>query len=87
MLRGRKNALNRMFKIIGLEPQVTGGASDKQSSQLRQSMTQPTGLSDKGKKSDRSKPRTEIVGDGEEVEIDEDDGELTDNQLDAIYKK
>ena len=31
--------------------------------------------------------RTEIVGDGEEVEVEVDAEELSDNQLDLIYRK
>jgi DNA repair protein RAD5 len=86
MLRGRKAALNRLFKVLGLSPEVAGKPFDKQSSQqLRQSMVDPKGEKDGGKKP--TKPRTEIVGDGEEVEIDEDDGEVTENQLELIYKK
>jgi DNA repair protein RAD5 len=87
MMRGRKTALNRMFKVLGLRPQITGGASNKQALEHRQTAAGLTTAGDKDKKPARSKPKTEIVGDGEEVEIDEDDGELTENQLDLIYKK
>jgi DNA repair protein RAD5 len=86
-MRGRKIALNRMFKVLGLRPQVSGGASGKVDRETDLTTVTDTTSQTKGNGKAKAKPRTEIVGDGEEVEIDEDDEELNDNQLNVIYRK
>ena len=46
-------------------------------------------LTQRHTKHDKSKKavKTEIVGDGEEVEVEEDEEELNTNELNLIYKK
>lgn len=86
-LRGRKVALNRMFKVLGLRPQVQGGSSDRR--KLSETITAASDSTphNKGKSSATSQPKTEIVGDNEEVAVEEGDGELNNDQLSMIYKK
>ncbi|KIY73614.1 hypothetical protein CYLTODRAFT_416990 [Cylindrobasidium torrendii FP15055 ss-10] len=71
-LRERKVALLKLFKQIGLKPR--SGANVK--------------LSKADTKLNVSKPKrkTEIVGDGEEVEVD-DEEDLSKSDLDMIYQK
>ncbi|KAL0951755.1 hypothetical protein HGRIS_008427 [Hohenbuehelia grisea] len=80
-LRERKASLLRLFDEINLKPQKTS------------TMKVPNG-SGKGKAPQTSvkatnkpkKTKTEIVGDGEEVEVEEGE-ELSTNDIDMIYKK
>jgi DNA repair protein RAD5 len=91
-LRARKAALGRMFRMLGLLPVGGGRTLRKQETELdaadlRDMASQAGRGVDAKKKSVNGKRRTEIVGDGEEVEVDDDDGELSENQLDVIYRK
>ncbi|KAF8444821.1 SNF2 family N-terminal domain-containing protein [Boletus edulis BED1] len=82
-LRGRKTALLALFDAVNLRPrtgaralnndQISGG-DERQSGKRAQ---KPVGT---------KKTRTEVVGDGEEIEVEEGE-ELSDNQLDLIYRK
>lgn len=92
MLRERKESLMKLFDAVSLRPDVERNIKDKkQTSELQHedilAMTQSGGRKGSSDNLTQGKPRTEIVGDGEEVEIDEDDGELSENQLDVIYRK
>jgi DNA repair protein RAD5 len=78
VLRERKSSLLRLFDAIGLQPR-NGVRRDQE------------GLTDSTESAvpvpKRQKTvRTEIVGDGEEIEVD-DGEELTENELNVIYKK
>ncbi|KAI0316497.1 SNF2 family N-terminal domain-containing protein [Amylostereum chailletii] len=87
-LRERKSSLLQLFDVLGLKP--VGG---NDTSKLRQrangeldeedlkSLTQVPG------KSELKKVRTEVVGDGEEVEVEADGEDLSDNELNMIYKR
>jgi DNA repair protein RAD5 len=91
-LRGRKLSLGKMFHMLGLHPQTGGRAArkheeDLSTSDLSDMVAEATRVSKEKTQAEKGKPRTEIVGDGEEVEIDDGDGELSDNQLDVIYRK
>ncbi|KAH9949377.1 SNF2 family N-terminal domain-containing protein [Amylocystis lapponica] len=86
MLRERKSSLVSMFKAIGLKPHKGSGFArtphrgpDQKDLEM---ITQRSGTS-KGKKP----VKKEIVGDGEEVEVEADGEELSENELDLIYKK
>lgn len=79
-LRERKSSLLKMFEVLSLEPQCgvkLSGLTEQEEMHK-----------DTVKNISKAKARkvTEIVGDGEEVEV-EVDGELTNNDLDMIYKR
>ncbi|KAK0465497.1 P-loop containing nucleoside triphosphate hydrolase protein [Desarmillaria tabescens] len=78
-LRERKSAVLKMFDVLGLKPQA--GAiqrSGKQEEQLHQNA-----LAQLAKQKVKAK---EIVGDGEEIEVEEAEN-LSKNDLDMIYEK
>lgn len=81
-LRERKTALLALFDAINLRPHT--GARGLSSDQI------PGGEQQSGKSvqkpSRTKKMRTEIIGDGEEIEVEEGE-ELSDNQLDLIYRR
>lgn len=82
-LRERKSALLSLFEAVNLRPCRGAHVQDdcnmeSGSDGMNKKPTQhPNGA---------KKTKTEIVGDGEEVEVEE-GGELSDNELDVIYKK
>ncbi|KAJ6541849.1 SNF2 family N-terminal domain-containing protein [Mycena capillaripes] len=81
MLRERKASILKLFDVLNLRPQAganfTGRKSDEEIHEEAMK-----------KISQRTKPKkvTEIVGDGEEIEVEEGE-ELTENDLDMIYHK
>jgi DNA repair protein RAD5 len=85
-LRERKEALLKLFDCINLKPVLGNDSSKIQTGQgaLGEkelvALTQNPGLNGK-------KPRTEVVGDGEEVEVEVDGGDVSENELDLIYKR
>lgn len=82
-LRERKSALLSLFEAVNLRPcrgahVQDDGNMDSESDGMNKKLTQhPNGA---------KKKKIEIVGDGEEVEVEEGE-ELSDNELDVIYKK
>lgn len=82
-LRERKAALLSLFEAVNLRPHGEAhvqddGNTQKELDNTAKRLTQhPRGTKQK---------RTEIVGDCEEVEVEEGE-ELSDNELDVIYKK
>lgn len=78
-LRERKSAILRMFDVLGLKPQAEAiQRGGKREGELHQNVpAQP------GKQKVKAK---EIVGDGEEVEVEEEES-LSKNDLDMIYEK
>ncbi|KAG0707588.1 SNF2 family N-terminal domain-containing protein [Suillus ampliporus] len=82
-LRERKTALLSLFEAINLRPcrgahiKDNGNTENESDSTKKQPTQHPGGA---------KKKKTEIVGDGEEVEVEEGE-ELSDNELDVIYKK
>ncbi|KAH7886199.1 SNF2 family N-terminal domain-containing protein [Phlebopus sp. FC_14] len=78
--RERKAALLSLFEAVNLRPR--GGA------QVRDGRKVPRGSEEESvrKPSGQKNTKTEIVGDGEEIEV-EDGEELSDSQLDMIYRK
>lgn len=80
ILRERKTAVVRLFDIVGLRPHAGVNAKGQKT---QAQITKEVSESSKPKKKVK-----EIVGDGEEIEVDEDDAEkLADEDLDMIYKK
>ncbi|SJL06101.1 uncharacterized protein ARMOST_09437 [Armillaria ostoyae] len=78
-LRERKSAILKMFDVLGLKPQAEAiQRGGKQEGELHQNAPmQP------GKQKVKAK---EIVGDGEEIEVEEEES-LSKNDLDMIYEK
>lgn len=77
-LRDRKNAILKLFDIIGLRPQAGAAVKGKKSTvPIRAPKDAPPRV---------VKKATEIVGDGEEIEV-EDAEELSKNDIDTIYSK
>ncbi|KAJ2927694.1 hypothetical protein H1R20_g9394, partial [Candolleomyces eurysporus] len=78
-LRERKSAIVRMFDVLGLRPQAGAKSKSKHDESitheaLKKMAARPT------------KKVKEIVGDGEEIEV-EDGGDLSTNDIDNIYKR
>ncbi|OCH95686.1 hypothetical protein OBBRIDRAFT_871170 [Obba rivulosa] len=86
ILRERKSALLNLFKNLDLKPNRGTSITQKVPGKLDQNdlemLTQRPGAQ-KGKKA----VKTEIVGDGEEIQVEGADDELSENQLNLIYKK
>ncbi|KAI0931359.1 hypothetical protein AcW1_001224 [Taiwanofungus camphoratus] len=85
LLRERKASLLSLFDIVGLKPRKGNGFARKPHGDLDQKdlelLTQRAAT--RGKKP----IKTEIVGDGEEVEVESEGEELSDNELNLIYKR
>ncbi|GLB43501.1 putative HIRAN domain containing protein [Lyophyllum shimeji] len=79
-LRERKEATLRLFEVIGLKPQA--GANFRTPSDEARIHEQAL----KRLASRKTKKVTEIVGDNEEIEVD-DAEELSKNDIDAIYQR
>ena len=84
MLRERKSSLIRLFKKLGLKPRRT--ASLVGNIQDRQAIKNALQNRPKDLASFSKKIKTEVVGDGEEVEVEAGE-DLSENELDLIYKK
>lgn len=82
-LRERKTALLALFDVVNLRPRT--GARALCSDQVPNGDEWQNGNSAQ-KMAGANKTRTEIIGDGEEIEVEEGE-ELSDNQLDLIYRK
>ncbi|KAF8831949.1 hypothetical protein HHX47_DHR1000904 [Lentinula edodes] len=81
-LRERKSAVLKLFEIVGLKPQagvVVG--HEKSERELQEDALQISHMSQT-----KPKKHLEIVGDGEEVEV-EDGEDLSKSDLDVIYKR
>lgn len=84
ILRERKSALTHLFDILSLKPTNRGTISRRKKKDLSQEDLKL--LTQNAKKAGKSS-HTEIVGDGEEIVVEGDEEELTDNQLNLIYRK
>lgn len=82
-LRERKAALLSLFEAVNLR--ARGGARDQDEGDKENGSDDMVKQSTQHHEGAKHK-KTEIVGDGEEIEVEEDD-ELSDNELDVIYKK
>lgn len=83
-LRERKAALLALFDAVNLRPRA--GARALGNDQIPSSDERQNGKLAQKPAGAAKKTRTEIVGDGEEIEIEEGE-ELSDNQLDLIYRR
>ncbi|KAJ7762400.1 DNA repair protein RAD5 [Mycena maculata] len=83
MLRERKASILKLFDVLGLRPQAGANfVGRKSDEEIHEEAVKKMAQHKSNKKV------TEIVGDGEEIEVDEDDGEeLSENDLDMIYQK
>lgn len=79
-LRERKESLLKLFDVIGLKPQA-GANFDGRNADEKSNEEVLDRLAKK-----KSKKVTEVVGDGEEIEVD-DAEDLSKNEIDAIYNK
>ena len=83
ILRTRKTALLTLFDAVNLRPRIVARA-------LGNGQTHNGNKRESGKSAEKAsgtkKRRTEIVGDGEVIEVEEGE-ELSDNQLDLIYRR
>jgi DNA repair protein RAD5 len=79
LLRDRKHSLLRLFRAVGLRP-LRGGRDRDLNDADTKTDAPPVVQKRKGT------VRTEIVGDGEEIEV-EDGEDLTENELNVIYKR
>jgi DNA repair protein RAD5 len=80
ILRERKKSLLKLFDVVGLKARAGADFSKHRGKLHGEAVTEVT---------QTNKPaivKTEIVGDGEEVEV-EDGEDLSENELDMIYKK
>ncbi|TDL28160.1 hypothetical protein BD410DRAFT_870386 [Rickenella mellea] len=81
LLRERKSSLLKMFSAIDLK-------AESHTDPLQRNQDFEMKLDKRAVNRAKSLPRTEIVGDGEEVVIEAaDDEELSDNEINVIYKK
>lgn len=78
MLRDRKSSILKLFDVVGLKPQAGAKFKGKQSEKKLHEEAL--------KRIAKAKKVTEIVGDGEEIEVD-DSEELSNNDIDMIYKR
>ena len=81
-LRERKSSIVRLFEVLGLRPHA--GANSK--GKARESNENLTHEALKNLAKRANKKVKEIVGDGEEIEVD-DAEELTTNDINAIYQR
>ena len=78
-LRERKDSLLRLFRAVGLRSRDGHQSSEQSSNEGRKNSSREP---DQKKKTSK----IEIVGDGEEIEVD-DGEELSENDLNLIYKR
>ncbi|KZT73229.1 hypothetical protein DAEQUDRAFT_721807 [Daedalea quercina L-15889] len=86
-LRERKQALLKMFKVLDLKPRRGSDFSRKPHGKLDKKDLETLSQRHAANGGSDTKKKTEIVGDGEEVEVDEEGEELSENELDLIYKR
>ena len=85
ILRQRKSALIHLFDVLDVKPSKLGSFRKQKGKEL--SYDDLTLLTQQHQKSATNQSRTEIVGDGEEVKVEDDGEELNQNELNLIYKK
>ncbi|KAF9532114.1 SNF2 family N-terminal domain-containing protein [Crepidotus variabilis] len=81
-MRERKNSIVKLFEIVGLKPQAGAGANAKG----KKSEAKIRDEAIKRMKQRSGKKVKEIVGDGEEIEVDEAE-ELSKSEIDTIYNR
>lgn len=86
-LRERKTSLVQLFDSVGLRPIKSSGLFGKRPEgelKTEDVMKLAEGTSVPAL---QQVPRKEVVGDGEEIEVEADGEDLSDNELDMIYKR
>lgn len=85
-LRERKSSLVRLFDSVGLHPIKGSGLLGKK---VLDEMGPDDALkiAEGSHKSASKVIRKEVVGDGEEVEVEAEGDDLSENELDMIYKR
>lgn len=86
ILRERKSSLIHLFDILSLKPTSRGDFSRRRTKDLSQEELKLLTQKQSGHKSKKG-AHTEIVGDGEEILVEGDEEDLSENQLNLIYKK
>lgn len=86
VLRERKDALRHLFTVLDVKPTKSNNSLHKKRVNLSQ---EDLALLTQRHKHDQAKRgiKTEIVGDGEEVEVEGDEEDLNENELNLIYRK
>jgi DNA repair protein RAD5 len=86
-LRERKSSLLRLFDAVGLKPQ-SGNDFSKRRNDIDTELKEDSMKTMRQKNDEKpgKSVKTEFVGDGEEVEV-EDGEDLSENELVMIYKK
>jgi DNA repair protein RAD5 len=82
VLRERKSSLLKLFDAVGLKLKAGAEFSKHRYKSDRELLRETTEQANKANKPQK----VEIVGDGEEIEVEEGE-ELSENELDMIYKK
>lgn len=83
-LRERKSAIVRLFEVLGLRPQAGANAKGKGTDKTHNESLTHDALKKMAQRP--AKKVKEIVGDGEEIEVD-DAEELSKNDIESIYKR
>lgn len=88
ILRQRKSSLTHLFDVLELRPTSRGSMYKRGKKGLTQEDLALLTQQEKMKQSKEARSaKTEIVGDGEEIEIEAGEEDLSENQLNLIYKK
>jgi len=82
VLRERKSSLLKLFDTIGLKPRAGAGFAKQRYRSDKELHEEAVKNTTQAKKPSK----IEIVGDGEEVEVEEGE-DLSENELNMIYKK
>lgn len=85
MLRERKSSLLKMFHTLGLKPR-SGNRSTSGNEAVPPEPLPRTPAASEAMKS-KVPINTETVGEGEEVPVEDDNEELSENELNVIYKR
>lgn len=88
IFRERKSSLIHLFDILSLKPTTRGAFSKSKKAKLDDDDLKLLAQK-KAIKAEKKKQiaHTEIVGDGEEIVVENDEEDLSENQLNLIYKK
>lgn len=87
VLRERKSALINLFEVLGVKPtRLDRNFATKGNDLIHTDLDMLTRQERKAGGL-KQKSKMEIVGDGEEVEVEDDEEQLDENELNLIYKK
>lgn len=86
-LRERKTSLVQLFDSVGLRPVKGSGLFGKRAEADLKPEDVMKMAEGNGGPASQKVPRKEVVGDGEEIEVEADGEDLSDNELNMIYKR